>query len=126
MTHFLIITNDPDELWDVEHPEDCPTYDLYDGACTDYACKLGLEISNVGLPEGLTHLPPGRYEVEYWEHRQPVDMWGTTDVTHAGIRIVVLDEAQLIMNGIDRDWWRKIILAGRKTGFSWEGDHERP
>lgn len=134
MTHFLVIESDLDEPsdeprdWEIVHDIACPRVDLYGGGVVfDYACDLGREVSNVGLPEQLTTLPPGRYEIRYWERSQAVDMWGTVEVTHSGIGLVIHDEASLVLaSGIDPEWWKQIMLKGRKTGFSWEGDHERP
>jgi hypothetical protein len=147
MTHRLIITDDSEDPWYVEHDTSCPTADLYGGShCFDYVCLVGRELANAGIGR-LDLLPTGEYEIEYWQESRAVDRYGTLEVVASGLRAVVDDDSPLIytdLDGeywgemlrkakavvllreeasqvqIDPDWLKKIIRDGRKTGLPWK------
>lgn len=114
MAHVLIITGEPDDPWEVDHPEDCPTAGLYGGMVLDHVCTVGRELSHTGLPSSLAGLPPGRYDIEYWEDRW-TDPYGRVEVRDAGIVLLFREETAL-MGNVDPAFWRKILFADGGSG----------
>lgn len=73
--HFLIVHEEPADGMDIEHPDDCPGYDL-DGVYWRYECGVAVVVDETGLDEHFdcNSLAVGRHPVEYWTEtrRHPV------------------------------------------------------
>lgn len=107
-THWLIVgefTPDRTDLFDVEHPEDCPKSIRYagEGEFPDvygYDCAVGVEVDHVGIDNYFQHVDdpgedtwwyraalgtrervgPGRHAIEHWvEQACQAGPWGPAE-----------------------------------------------
>lgn len=70
MKHTLTITDDAEFGRDceIDHP---PTCEFSTGhGYIEWKCQEGWYLDEFGLPEELTVLPPGEYQVEFWVETQ--------------------------------------------------------
>jgi len=70
LTHTLIITGEPDDDWEIEHPDEC-WFDVIDwdggpALYRDTDCVVSGKINwDPRAVEGFDALPPGRYTLSY-------------------------------------------------------------
>lgn len=72
MKHTLEITSDPEfgRECEVIHPSECPMGIGQWGEGV-WKCQEGWYLDEFGLPDHLTQLEPGNYQVEFWVESRP-------------------------------------------------------